>query len=216
MRKLFGRLDVLVASLTLLVCIVVGNMWLPTFVHRTSTIHRLLAQPRDLVMTMYLSHPSPLLRSEVWRFHDLDGNSRIRYEVTGARGDASVTEPPSARVDVPALFDAAKSLGLWRLPRGGGDCHIYLAARLGNVWEKHDIFFSTAQVFGRKPREYHLDLSHESAHSALMLLRLESTPEPDGALARYLEDVRAFGTPAFRAASQAARNQVQIEEKGRR
>lgn len=209
MAKTLRRIDVIVALVTLLACILVGNFWLPSFWQRTAKIHRLLDQPRDLTMVIYLAHPTATLRSESWRFHDLNGFSRIRYTVVGPRGDATVTEPPSARVDVPALFDATVNLGLWKIPRGHGDSHMRIATRLANVWNTHDVYFSLSSVLGRQPREYHVNLSHESASSALALVQLQSTPAPDHPVARYLDELRAFGTPAFRAACQAARSQVQ-------
>jgi len=194
----------------------VGNVWLPSFVHRAATIHRMLNAPRDLVMMIYIDHPSAALRSESWRFHDLNGYSRIRYTVSGPRGDATVTEPPSPRVDVPALFDAAKSFGLLHAPRSSGNSHLYFAARVGNVWDQHDVYFPTALLTEPQRREYHLDLSHKSADSALSLLELQSTPAPGGPIVRYLTAVHAFGTPAFRAACEAARNQVESDSVGRK
>ena len=163
----FRRLDVLVACLTLVACIFVSEVWLPSFVRRSLVVHRLLAQPRDLVMLIYISHPGYGFRSESWAFHDADGLSRVRYTVVGPRGDASVTEPPSGRVDVPALFDAAKSYGLLGPSLyGQGESHIYLAARVGKHWERHDVYFPTAELYAMRKREYHLDLARESPQSA--------------------------------------------------
>jgi hypothetical protein len=213
MLRFFGRLDVIVALCTFALCVYVGNFWLPSFMHRATTIHRLLNTRRDLVMKVYIAHPSPGLLSESWSFHDLDGYSRIRYTVTGPRGEAMVTEPPSPRVDVPALFDSAKNFGLLHIPKGSGESHIFLAVLLGKVWEQRDIYFPTALMTQHARREYHVDLSKRSANSALSLIELRGTQAPGMPIVRYLAQVHAFGTPAFRAACQAARSQVESPTK---
>jgi hypothetical protein len=209
MLRLLRRLDVVVALSTFALCVFLGNRWLPSFMHRTTMLHRLVNTRRDLVMMLYLSHPSAVLSSEEWSFHDLDGYSRVRYTVTGPRGQASVTEPPSPRVDVPALFDAAKNDGLLHTPRGSGRNHIFLALRLGKVWEQRDLYFSSTLLTRSRQREYHLDLARRSVGTALDLVQLESSPVPGEAITEYLAQVRAFGTPAFRAACLAARDQVE-------
>ncbi len=205
-RSHFWRVDLGVAALGILTCGVIASAWLPGFVHRAAHIEQLLDQPRDIVMEVVLVDPAPKLRRESWNFYDANGSSRIRYSVIGAGGNAVVTEPPSGRVDVPALFDLARSGGLLAAPVGQGASHVLLATHTGSQWQRHTITFRAQELLGTPSRDYRLELDPHA--NGADLLSLESTPIPALALRKYVLAVQNFGTPAFRAACQAAREQV--------